>query len=136
MHGDFIPHASSDFIYPFLIEEYGLVGGIVVLLLYLVLLYRGLLIVARSDRPFGGLLSAGLTFSLVIQAMINMGVGVGLGPVTGQPLPLVSMGGTSLLFTGLTLGIILSVSRGDITEESNDNKNKKTIADESEPSDN
>ena len=74
-------------------------------------------VAANSDRAFGGLLSAGLAFGLVIQAMINMGVAVGVGPITGQPLPLLSMGGTSLLFTGLSLGIILSVSRGDITEE-------------------
>ena len=117
MHADFIPHAYSDFIYAVLIEEYGMLGGIAVLMLYLILLYRGMLIVSRSDRAFGGLLSAGLSFSLVIQAMINMGVVVGLGPVTGQPLPLISMGGTSLLFTGISLGIILSVSRGDISEE-------------------
>lgn len=123
IHADFIPHAYSDFIYAVIIEEYGLIGGVAVLLLFLALLYRGLIIVARSDRAFGGLLSAGLSFSLVIQALINMGVAVGLGPVTGQPLPLVSMGGTSLLFTGISLGIILSVSRGDISEASNETKN-------------
>jgi len=115
---NFLPHSYSDFIYAIIVEEYGLIGGIVILFLYLALLYRGITIVTRSDRAFGGLLSAGLTFSLVIQAMINMGVAVGLGPITGQPLPLLSMGGTSLLFTGLSLGIILSVSRGDISEES------------------
>ncbi len=70
-------------------------------------------VVAISNRPFGGLLSAGLSFALVIQAMVNMAVAVGLGPITGLPLPLLSMGGTSLLFTGVSLGIILSVSRGD-----------------------
>jgi cell division protein FtsW len=67
----------------------------------------------NSERAFGGLLSAGLSFDLVCQAMVNMGVVVGLGPITGQPLPLVSMGGTSMVFTGLALGIILSVSRGE-----------------------
>ena len=71
---------------------------------------------ANSEKAFGGLLSAGLSFSLVIQAMINMGVAVGLGPITGLPLPMLSMGGTSLLFTGVSLGIILSVSRGDREE--------------------
>jgi cell division protein FtsW len=76
-----------------------------------------MLAVSRSDRAFGGLLSAGLSFSLVIQAMVNMGVAVGLLPITGLPLPLLSMGGTSLLFTGLSIGIILSVSRGEIKEE-------------------
>ena len=112
----FLPHAYSDFIYSIIIEEYGLIGGVLVLFLYMSLLYRGMKTVVKSDRAFGGLLSAGLAFSLVVQAMINMGVAVGLGPITGQPLPLLSMGGTSLLFTGLALGIILSVSRGDISE--------------------
>lgn len=112
----FLPQSSSDFIYAIIIEEYGFVGGIFVLFLYLALLYRGMKTVVKSDRAYGGLLSAGLAFSLVGQAMINMGVAVGLGPITGQPLPLLSMGGTSLLFTGLSLGIILSVSRGDLTE--------------------
>ncbi len=114
---NFLPHSYSDFIYSIIIEEYGLIGGIFILFLYLALLYRGMKVAANSDRAFGGLLSAGLSFSLVIQAMINMGVAVGVGPITGQPLPLLSMGGTSLLFTGLSLGIILSVSRGDISEE-------------------
>jgi cell division protein FtsW len=112
----FLPQSSSDFIYAIIIEEYGFMGGIFILFLYLALLYRGMKTVVKSDRAYGGLLSAGLAFSLVGQAMINMGVAVGLGPITGQPLPLLSMGGTSLLFTGLSLGIILSVSRGDLTE--------------------
>jgi cell division protein FtsW len=112
----FLPHSYSDFIYSIILEEYGLIGGLATLFLYLALLYRGTKTVMNSDRAFGGLLSAGLSFSLVIQAMVNMGVAVGLGPITGQPLPLLSMGGTSLLFTGLSLGIILSVSRGDIVE--------------------
>jgi cell division protein FtsW len=76
-----------------------------------------MLAVARTDRPFGGLLSAGLSFSIVIQALVNMGVAVGLFPVTGQPLPLLSMGGTSLIFTGLAIGIIISVSRGELKEK-------------------
>lgn len=116
----FLPHSYSDFIYSIIIEEYGLIGGLATLFLYLALLYRGTKTVMNSDRAFGGLLSAGLSFSLVIQAMVNMGVAVGLGPITGQPLPLLSMGGTSLLFTGLSLGIILSVSRGDIVESNAD----------------
>ncbi len=110
---DILPHPYSDFIFAIIIEEYGLWGGIVVVFLYLALLYRGLVTVLNSTGAFGGLLSAGLSFSLVIQGMVNMGVAVGLGPVTGLPLPLLSMGGTSLLFTGLSLGIILSVSRTD-----------------------
>lgn len=108
-----LPHPYSDFIYAIIIEEYGLLGGGTVLFLYLALLYRGMRIVASSTKPFGGLLSAGLSFALVLQAMVNMGVAVGVGPVTGLPLPLLSMGGTSLVFTGFSLGIILSVSRGD-----------------------
>lgn len=114
---DFLPHPYSDFIYATIIEEWGMLFGIIVVLLYLSLLYRAMKTVINSERAFGGLLSAGLCFSIVIQAMINMGVAVGLGPITGQPLPLLSMGGTSLLFTGISLGIILSVSRGDITED-------------------
>jgi cell division protein FtsW len=110
---NFLPEAFSDFVYAIIIEEYGMIGGLFVLFLYIVLLYRGMRVVANSDRAFGGLLSAGLTFAIVIQALVNIGVVVGLGPVTGQTLPLISMGGTSLLFTGLSLGIVLSVSRGE-----------------------
>lgn len=110
---NFLPEAFSDFVFAIIVEEYGIVGGVFVLLLYLILLYRGMRVMANSDRAFGGLLSAGLSFAIVIQALINIGVVVGLGPVTGQTLPLISMGGTSLLFTGLSLGIILSVSRGE-----------------------
>ncbi|HLF34904.1 MAG TPA: FtsW/RodA/SpoVE family cell cycle protein [Cyclobacteriaceae bacterium] len=113
---NFLPYPYSDFIYAIIIEEYGMIGGITVVLLYLALLYRGIMTAAKSDRAFGGLLSAGLSFALVMQSMVNMGVAVGLGPITGLPLPLVSMGGTSLLFTGITLGIILSVSRGEIED--------------------
>ena len=108
---NFLPHPYSDFIYAIIIEEYGLLGGIVVIGLYLTLLYRGMRTVAKSDRAFGGLLSAGLSFALVLQALVNMGVAVGLGPITGLTLPLLSMGGTSLLFNGIALGIILSVSK-------------------------
>jgi len=90
-----------------------MIGGIIVLVLYLILLHRGMKAAYNSERAFGGLLSAGLSFDLVCQAMVNMGVVVGLGPITGQPLPLVSMGGTSMVFTGLSIGIILSVSRGE-----------------------
>ncbi len=108
---NFLPHPYSDFIYAIIIEEYGLMGGVVVIGLYLTLLYRGMRTVAKSERAFGGLLSAGLAFALVLQALVNMGVAVGLGPITGLTLPLLSMGGTSLLFNGIALGIILSVSK-------------------------
>jgi cell division protein FtsW len=111
-----LPNAFADFIFAILIEEYGMIGGMVVVMLYLILLHRGMKAAYNSERAFGGLLSAGLCFDLVCQAMVNMGVVVGLGPVTGQPLPLISMGGTSMVFTGLAIGIVLSVSRGEQDE--------------------
>jgi cell division protein FtsW len=121
---NFLPHPYSDFIYAIILEEYGMMGGMFVLFLYLVLLYRGMLAVAKSNNAFGGLLSAGLSFLLAIQAMLNMAVAVGLVPVTGQPLPLISMGGTSLLFTGISFGIILSVSRGEVSTSLSVSKNR------------
>jgi cell division protein FtsW len=120
-----LPHPYSDFVYAIVIEEYGMIGGIVVLVLYLILLHRGMKAAYNSERAFGGLLSAGLSFDLVCQAMINMGVVVGLGPITGQPLPLISMGGTSMVFTGLALGIVLSVSRGEQQDEVWDKQTEK-----------
>ncbi len=93
-------------------------------MLYLGLLYRGMRTAAKSERAFGGLLSAGLSLALVLQAMVNIGVAVGLLPVTGMPLPFLSMGGTSMLFTGISLGIILSVSRGEIEEYGKERGNK------------
>lgn len=114
---NYLPHPYSDFIFAIIIEEYGTVGGIVVMMLYLVLLYRCVRIVTRSPKAFGALLAAGLSFSLTIQAFANMAVAVGLGPVTGVPLPLVSMGGTSMIFTSIAFGIILSVSK-DVEEHS------------------
>lgn len=108
-----LPNPYADFIFAIYIEEYGMIGAVVLIALYLLLLHRGMKAAYNSERAFGGLLSAGLCFDLVCQAMVNMGVVVGLGPVTGQPLPLISMGGTSMVFTGLALGIVLSVSRGE-----------------------
>ncbi|HQS05702.1 MAG TPA: FtsW/RodA/SpoVE family cell cycle protein [Daejeonella sp.] len=115
---NFLPHPYSDFVFALIIEEYGMVGGVGLVLLYLLFLYRCVLIVTDSPKAFGALLAAGLSFSLTIQAFANMAVAVGLGPVTGVPLPLVSMGGTSILFTSVAFGIILSVSR-DIEEKKN-----------------
>ena len=113
---NFLPHPYSDFVYALIIEEYGLIGGLGLIIIYLVFLYRCILIVTASPKAFGALLAAGLSFSLTIQAFANMAVAVGLGPVTGVPLPLVSMGGTSMLFTSIAFGIILSVSR-DVEEK-------------------
>ena len=106
-----LPHPYSDFIYAIVLEEYGLLGGIFVLGLYLMLLYRATLIMLRAPQSFGAMLAMGLAFSIVMQALVNMGVAVGLFPVTGQPLPFVSMGGTSLAFTGFAIGIIISVTK-------------------------
>jgi len=111
MQRNVLPHPYSDFIFAIIIEEYGAIGGAILLALYLTLMYRCIRIVTMSPRAFGAFLAAGLGFSLTIQALANMAVAVGLGPVTGVPLPLVSMGGTSILFTAVALGIILSVSR-------------------------
>jgi cell division protein FtsW len=108
---NFLPHPYSDFIFAIIIEEYGLLGGSFMVLLYLILLFRAVVIVTKIPQTFGAFLSIGVAFSLVFQAMVNMGVAVGLLPVTGQPLPLVSMGGTSIWFTSLSIGIILSVSK-------------------------
>ena len=112
---NFLPSPFADFIFAIIIEEYGLFGAGFLIMLYLVLLYRCIRIVTLSPKAFGALLAAGLSFSLVIQAFANMAVAVNLFPVTGVALPLVSMGGTSILFNSIAFGIILSVSR-DIEE--------------------
>ncbi len=113
----FLPQASSDFIYAIIIEEYGLITGSIMLFLYMILLFRGIRILRDSEKTFGGLVAVGLSFSLVFQALINMAVAVNLFPVTGQPLPLVSMGGTSVWFTCISIGIILSISRANDEKE-------------------
>lgn len=108
---NFLPHPYSDFIFAIIIEEYGLFGGAVILLVYVIFLYRSIRIFKKCPFAFGAFLSLGLSFTLVIQALINMAVAVNLFPVTGVTLPLVSMGGSSFLFTCLSIGIILSVAR-------------------------
>ncbi len=108
---NYLPHPYSDFIFSIIIEEYGLVGGALVILAYLFFLFRSIKIITKAPKAFGALLACGLSFSLVIQAFANMAVAVNLMPVTGVPLPLVSMGGTSILFTSIAFGIILSISR-------------------------
>ena len=108
---DFLPQAYNDFIYPIIIEEYGLIGGMFILFIYLVFLWRSIRIFKRCPYAFGAFLALGLSFTLVIQAVANMAVSVNLFPVTGVTLPLVSMGGSSFLFTCFAIGIILSVAR-------------------------
>jgi len=108
---DFLPQAYSDFIYAIIIEELGMVGGLFVLLLYIMLLVRGGMIARRCEKPFAKYLVLGCTLVVVVQAFANMAVAVDLIPVTGQPLPLISRGGTSILITCIYIGIILSISR-------------------------
>lgn len=108
-----LPHPYSDFIYAIIIEEYGsLLGGLLMIFLYLWLFYRAGLIIRRSRSTYGAFLAFGLSMGLVLQAFVNMAVAVGLVPVTGQTLPLVSMGGSSIFFTSMAIGMILSVSWG------------------------
>ena len=114
---NFLPHPYSDMIYAFIIEEWGaLMGGFGLLILYYILLYRTIQAARKCERPFGSYLAMGLGLMITLQALINMGVAVRLLPTTGQPLPLVSFGGTSLLFTCLSIGLILSVSRAPMLE--------------------
>ncbi len=131
---NFLPHPYSDFIFAIIIEEYGMFGGILVVALYLLLMYRIIRIVTQAPKAFGALLAAGLGFSLTIQAFANMAVAVNLFPVTGVPLPLVSMGGTSILFTSVAFGIILSVSKDvedyKLQQRNSANQNEKIIVGE------
>jgi cell division protein FtsW len=121
---NFIPHGYSDMVVPIIIEEYGLLGAAIVLGLYLLLFYRSILIFKKCPYAFGAFLAIGLSFTLVFQAMLNMAVGVNLLPVTGLTLPLISLGGSSVLFTGITIGLILSVSK---FVEANETKPKLEI---------
>ncbi len=107
---DYMAAAYNDFIFAIIVEEYGLLIGIMVIFLYLIFFFRSVMIVRKATRTFPAFLVTGLTMMLVFQAMINMGVSTGLLPVTGQPLPWVSLGGTSLIFTSAAFGCILSVS--------------------------
>lgn len=116
---NFLPQSSSDFIYAIIVEEYGLFGGILVLSLYLLLLFRFVVAAHKANSLFGKLVVIGLGFPIVFQAMTNMAVAVELLPVTGQTLPLISSGGSSIWMTCLALGIILSVTKKEeeIAEE-------------------
>jgi cell division protein FtsW len=108
---NFLPHPYSDFIFAIIIEEYGLAGGIFITFIYFIFLYRSIRIFRRCPYAFGAFLALALSFTLVIQALANMAVNVNLFPVTGVTLPLVSMGGSSFIFTCFAIGIILSVAR-------------------------
>lgn len=107
---NYMAAAYNDFIFAIIVEEYGLIGGTAVILLFLIFFFRGVMIVRKANRTFPAFLVIGLTLVLVFQAMINIGVSSGALPVTGQPLPWISLGGTSLLFTSVAFGLILSVS--------------------------
>jgi cell division protein FtsW len=117
---NFLPQSSSDFIYAIIVEEYGLIGGVILIILYILLLFRIIVIFHKSESLFGKLLVVGLGVPIVFQAFINIGVTVQLFPVTGQTLPLVSSGGTSAWMNFIAIGIILSVSNS-IKHENIDN---------------
>ncbi|MFB9056958.1 FtsW/RodA/SpoVE family cell cycle protein [Mariniflexile ostreae] len=119
MQKNFLPQSSSDFIFAIIIEEYGLIGGFVLMALYMWLLFRIVIVAQKSDTVFGKLLVLGVGLPIVFQALINMAVAVELFPVTGQTLPLISSGGTSIWMTCMAFGIILSVSarREEIKEQ-------------------
>jgi cell division protein FtsW len=119
---NFLPESFSDMVYPIIIEEYGLFGGFIVILIYLIFLWRSIVIFRKCPYAFGAFLAIGLSFTLVFQAMLNMAVGVNLLPVTGLTLPMISMGGSSVWFTSLTIGIVLSVSK--YVEDMEGNKQK------------
>lgn len=112
----FLPESNKDFIYAITVEEGGTLVGALLIFLYLALLYRGLQVIKTAKKPFGGLLSIGLTIGIVFQALCTMAVTVGLLPVTGQNLPLFSLGGNSMILTALAMGMILSASRGEFDE--------------------
>ncbi len=118
---NFLPQSSSDFIYSIIIEEYGLIGGVILIFLYLLILFRIIIIFHKTEILFGKLLVVGLGIPIVFQAFINIGVTVQLFPVTGQTLPLVSSGGTSAWMNFIAIGIILSVSNSIKKENISDN---------------
>lgn len=122
---NFLPSANSDYIYSIIVEEYGLIGGAVVMVMFLLLLFRSVSIVTVS-KTFGALLACGISFLLVLQAMMHMGVAVGILPSTGLTLPIISTGGTSIIMTGVSLGMILSVSR-DAMEKKKEKSGRRGI---------
>ena len=129
---NFLPQSSSDFIFAIIIEEYGLIGGVFLILLYSLLLFRIVVVAQKADSVFGKLTTIGVGLPIIFQALINMGVAVELFPVTGQTLPLISSGGTSIWVTCLAIGIILSVSakREEIRNQSGDEQSPLDILSE------
>ena len=129
---NFLPQSSSDFIFAIIIEEYGIVGGFFIMILYLWFLFRVVIVAQKADTVFGKLLVLGVGLPIVFQALINMAVAVELFPVTGQTLPLISSGGTSIWMTCLAIGIILSVSakREEIKEQETMDENPLEILSE------
>ena len=123
---NFLPHPYSDFIFAIIVEEYGILGAIVVIMLYIIIFTRVMRIMSKRPLTFGAYMSFGLCFLMIMQAMINMGVSIGLLPVTGQPLPFISMGGTSIMATGFLLGMILSVTKSIEDEENETAENTET----------
>lgn len=124
---NFMPAAYNDFIYSIIIEEYGLIGGVVVPLLYLIFLTRGGIIIRKCTRTYPTFLATGAVTMIILQAIINMAVSAGAIPVTGQPLPWISWGGTSQIFTAFTFGLLLSVSA------ENDKENQKEAEENIQP---
>jgi cell division protein FtsW len=125
-----LPQSTSDFIYAIVTEEYGTVGAISILLLYTWLLFRIIIVSYKSQTVFGQLLALGVGLPIIFQAYINMGVAVQLFPVTGQPLPLISTGGTSIWMTFMALGIVLSVSVNKNSRENNETNNPLNVLSE------
>ncbi|MDR3227067.1 MAG: FtsW/RodA/SpoVE family cell cycle protein [Prevotellaceae bacterium] len=131
-----LPHPYSDFVFAIIVEEYGLIIGVLVLLAYMSLLYRAAVIAKKCTRIFSSVTVLGLMLMIVFQAMLNMGVSVGVFPVTGQTLPFISLGGTSILCTGIAMGIILSVSRAaniqETSQQENNENEKHKVSDTNE----
>ena len=125
-----LPQSTSDFIYAIITEEYGTIGAISILLLYTWLLFRFIIVSYKSETIFGQLLALGVGLPIIFQAYINMGVAVQLLPVTGQPLPLISTGGTSIWMTFMAVGIVLSVSVNKKNGEKTDNSNPLNVLSE------
>jgi cell division protein FtsW len=133
---NFLPHSYSDFIYAIILEEYGLLGGAFMVFIYLVFLYRCIRLYRKCPGAFGAFLALALSFMLVVQAIANMGVNVNLFPNTGVTLPLVSMGGSSFLFTCMSVGIVLSVARNVEQQEGKNNTSNNAAGAEAPATDN